>query len=808
MSESTDWKIVYNEYEPDHQHLREALCTLGNGYFASRGAFSSAPVSHHFEDNPHYPATYLAGAFNSLKSKISGEVIENESIVNWPNWMYLTFEQDDGLLFSMDDVEIEEFKQSLDLKLGQLEVALSFQDKLGRKSRLRSCRVISMEDPHLGAIEWELTPLNWSGTIEIISALEGNVLNRGVPRYSDLNSHHVDVIEQGRFGEDCLYMYSRTNHSGKSVCQAIRTRVFYGNQPYTISRKVEEEENYIANRIRLEVSEHQSVTVSKSVAVYSSRDNGIGNLVEDATRKVSQAPEIAEIFERHHMAWRSLWTHSDIRVRSQNNVQVLLRLHIFHLLQVASPNTIDMDVSVPSRGLHGEAYRGNIMWDELFIFPVINYIQPSITRNMLKYRFHRLDEARRLAAQQGYRGAMFPWQSGSNGEENAQEIHLNPQSGRWIEDHTDLQRHVNAAIAFNIWRYYQISNDHIFLEEYGAEMMLSITLFWSSKATYDEKKQRYVIERVVGPDEFHTSYPGSDEPGLNNNAYTNILVAWVMQQSIQMYELLPGHLRNRLSDKLGIRKKDLDKWKAMSEGIFVPMINKDIIEQYEGYDQLEEFDWEGYRKKYKDLQRLDRILEKEDDTPNRYKASKQADVLMLFYLFTSEELEQIMGKLGYSFSGKMIEKNINYYEQRTSHGSTLSRMVYSWVTTRANREKSWDFFKEALKSDFEDIQGGTTSEGIHLGAMAGTVDIVQRAYTGVYVDDDILWLNPTLPDEMEEIHLGIRFRGQCLSLKINKDQLQVVLADGWGDQIRVGISSEGKAHVLKPGKTLLLDCSK
>jgi trehalose/maltose hydrolase-like predicted phosphorylase len=806
MSEEQEWKVVYDQYDAEHQHLREALCTLGNGYFASRGAFNCATVSHSFADNPHYPGTYVGGAFNKLKSGVAGEMIENESIVNWPNWLYLTFEHEDGMRFHIDEVEVLSFKQVLDLKLGQLQTELEFRDQLGRESRLKTCRIVSMADPHLGAFEWKLTPRNWSGTIDIISGLEGNVLNRGVPRYSDLNSKHVEIQDKGQYGEDTLYMLSHTNYSNIHLAQAVRTLVYAGDEPYTLERDTEEGESDIVHRLQLDVREKKPVTVNKTMAIFSSQDNGLGNLVEDATRKVTHAPIISEVFSKHQLAWKSLWQHSDIQVRAENHVQVLLRLHIFHLLQVASPNSIDMDVSVPSRGLHGEAYRGNIMWDELFIFPVVNYFHPSITRNMLKYRYHRIEEARRAAALHGYRGAMFPWQSGSDGQENAQEIHLNPESGRWIEDNTHLQRHVNAAIAFNIWRYYAISNDHIFLEEYGAEMLYSIILFWSSIAEYNTQLQRYEIRNVVGPDEFHTAYPDADDPGLHNNAYTNILVAWLMHQSLQLFEKLPSHLRNALQDKLNISHNDLQKWQAMSEKMHVPFIEENIIEQFDGYQDLKELDWEGYREKYGKISRLDRILEKEGKDPNAYKASKQADVLMLFYLLTSEELEDTFNRLGYPYQASLIEKNINYYEKRTSHGSTLSRLVYSWVTTRANRKKSWQYFHEALVSDFEDIQGGTTPEGIHLGAMAGTVDMVQRAYTGVFVQDDVLWLNPSLPKEIDSLKLSLRFRGQCLLMQIVKKQILVKNLDGWGDPVQIGFYKEGKAKKLKPGKELRFDC--
>ena len=175
-----------------------------------------------------------------------------------------------------------------------------------------------------------------------------------------------------------------------------------------------------------------------------------------------------------------------------------------------SPHTIEFDIGVPARGWHGEAYRGHIFWDELFIFPFLTLRLPMLTRALLRYRYRRLPEARRAAQAAGYAGAMYPWQSGSNGREETQTLHLNPHSGRWIPDHTHRQRHINVAIAYNIWQYYQITDDHEFLYFYGAEMLLEIARFWASIATYNSSLDRYEITGVMGPDEYHTAYPGAD----------------------------------------------------------------------------------------------------------------------------------------------------------------------------------------------------------------------------------------------------------------------------------------------------------
>jgi alpha,alpha-trehalase len=460
-------------------------------------------------------------------------------------------------------------------------------------------------------------------------------------------------------------------------------------------------------------------------------------------------------------------------------------------------------VGVPAGGGHGEAYRGHIFWDEIFVFPLLNLRLHEITRALLRYRYRRLDEAREHARKSGFRGALFPWQSGSSGREESQKIHLNPRSGRWIPDNTHLQYHVNAAIAFNIYHYYQVTGDLEFLSFFGADMLLEIARFWGSLAHYNPDLSRYEILGVVGPDEYHTGYPGTEEPGLNNNAYTNLMAVWVLTRTLELLDLLPEDRRLELSEKLTLGKEELAQWRDISRKMFVPFHDDGIISQFQGYEDLEEFDWEGYRQKYGDIQRLDRILESEDDTPNRYKLSKQADVLMLFYLFSSEELRDLFAQLDYPFVYETIPKNIEYYLQRTSHGSTLSWVVHSWVQVRSNRAGSWKLFCEALKSDVADIQGGTTPEGIHLGAMAGVLDLMQRAYTGIETRGQVLWFNPHLPDEFARLHLHIRYRFHSLDVELTPEKLKIQALPSPAGPIRVGV--KGEVFQLKMGETKVVD---
>ncbi|WP_029033599.1 glycoside hydrolase family 65 protein [Salinimicrobium terrae] len=791
-----DWIIKYSDYSPDKELLREALCTVGNGYFATRAASEGAMAGEN-----HYPGTYLAGGYNRLETTIAGRVIENEDLVNWPDWTLIRFKIENGDWFDIDAVEIIEFEQSLNLKEGLLERMIKFRDKEDRETLLNSRRLVSMSEKHLAAIEWKIRPLNWKGRMAIHTALNAHVSNMGVPRYRALNGRHLIPLDRGSFEEDGLYLKVKSSQSEIVMSQACRTCINFELYEPSVERFDIKEENYVAQELIFDARENKVITVEKLVALYTSRDMAIANPLTEAKKLVKRNSSFEEIFKFHKMAWEEYWEQCDILLKAEGDLhQVLLRLHIFHLFQTYGLKTIDLDVGMPARGWHGEAYRGHIFWDELFIFPFYNITIPELTRALLMYRYRRLAEARFAAANEGYKGAMFPWQSGSNGREETQIVHLNPESGNWLPDHTHLQRHVNAAIAYNVWQYFQVTGDLQFLSFYGAELLLEIAKFWNSKVTYNEEREKYEIHKVVGPDEYHTSYPGSSEPGLRNNAYTNIMAVWTLKHALLAIEKLNDRRARNLLGLLEISEEELSRWKKICRNMFIPFLKDGkIIEQFEGFDQLKELDWNKYHSKYGKTMRLDRILEKEGDDVKNYKAGKQPDVLMLFFLSSSEELKELLNLMGYNFDPKeQIPLNINYYKAITSHGSTLSKVVYSWVYARSHRDQSWQDFKEALISDFSDIQGGTTAEGIHLGAMAGTVDLIYRCYTGMEFKNDCLYFNPGLPHNVREIHFRCRYRRHWLEVRLTQDLLYFKSHGGWQNLIKIVVNDE--EIIMKKGE--------
>ena len=767
------WSLAYDAFDIGEERVRESLCALGNGYFTTRGA---APWAR--ADGARYPGTYLAGGYDRLRSQIAGRMVESEDLVNFPNWLALDLRIADGAWFDERAVTILSYRQELDLLQGMLLRTVRFEDAAGRRSTLCERRLVSMADMHLAALELTLTAENWSGPVTVRTAIDGRVVNAGAELYRRFENRHLEPVEATVVGEDGVCLLVRTRQSRLLVAEAARTEVFVDGRPAAPPRTTIEEPGFVGQELVVELAEGATLALEKVAALHSSRDKAISEPAAAACTAITRAGRFEALRAEHVLTWQHLWRRFDLHLEPASagfplNVPMLLRLNVLHLLQTVSPNSIGLDIGVPARGWTGEHYQGHIFWDELFIFPSLNYRMPEITRSLLLYRYRRLDEARAAARAAGFRGAMFPWQSASDGRETTQAYNLNPLSQRWVRDNSHLQRHVGSAIAYNVWQYFQVTRDLEFLQFYGAELILEIARFWGSIAHRNEERGRWEIHGVMGPDEFHEGYPDEPEPGLRNNAYTNVMAVWVLCRALEVLEILPPLRRDELTDRLRLTLREIEHWQELSRRMFVPFQEDGIISQFEGYDKLAELDWDGYRARYGNIQRLDLILEAEGDTPNRYKLEKQPDVLMLFYVFSAAELEELFARLGYPFQREWIPRNVAYYDARTSLGSTLSRVVHAWVLARSNRPRAMRYFADALQSDVHDIQQGTTAEGIHLGAMAGTLDLVKRVITGVEASGDVLRLNPRLPQELARFDVGLRYRGHSLELRVTPDTLRI-----------------------------------
>jgi len=797
------WNLTYYGFEPSEEKLRESLTTVGNGYFGTRGCYEGAKADEYV----HYPGTYIAGIYNELPSMVYRRKVFNNDLVNCPNWLLIELKIGEGDFINPLQKEILSYVHTLNMKEGVMKRSITFSDENGYKTIIQSERIASMQNPHLGAIKFKIIPINYSDKITISSTLDGTVINYGVPRYRELNSKHLYPIsvvkEQGG-----ISLHVRTTTSRINICMHARNNIYSKDKPVETARKVIKDMGIISEELSFQAEEGKEYTLEKLVSIYTSKDEGLTDDPEEAAKQTLQGVKSFDsLFQSHRKMWKKLWEAVDHIIEGDRFSQKVIRLHIYHLLVTASPHNAYLDTGIPARGLHGEAYRGHIFWDELFILPFYNLHFPEISKAHLMYRYRRLDAARQYAKENGYQGAMYPWQSADTGREETQRMHFNPVSGTWGPDLSRLQRHVSIAVAYNIWEYFYVTGDLEFLHQHGAEMMVEITRFWTSIARYDEKDDRYHIEGVMGPDEFHEKYPDAKKGGLKDNAYTNIMVCWLMHKTSETVEYLPQEVVERLKREIGFREEEVKKWNDIVKKMKVVIADDCIISQFDGYMKLEELYWDLYRDKYKNIQRLDRILKAEGDTPDRYKVSKQADTLMVFYLLSPGQVKNILDIMGYNHCSaqQFMENNYEYYIKRTSHGSTLSYVVHSAILKYLNthRKDMWERFFLALQSDIYDIQGGTTGEAIHTGVMGGTLDTIFKSFAGINVFKDHLQMEPFLPSHWKKLAFRILLRGEWIDFEITQNMVKAKYSERKRGKLIIKI--QDKEYMLENKKPLEIE---
>ena len=517
----------------------------------------------------------------------------------------------------------------------------------------------------------------------------------------------------------------------------------------------------------------------------------------------------AALQAEHEAAWAVLLQPFVIEFDASSQAQLILNLHVFHLLQTLTTHTAELDAGVPARGLHGEGYRGHVFWDELFVLPLLNSRLPSLARELIDYRWRRLGAARDAARAAGLKGALFPWQSGGDGTEQTPKLLFNRLSGHWMPDYSRLQRHVGLAVAYNAWQYFEATQDRGWLTGHGAEIIVDVARLFASMAEFDPAEDRFHLRGVMGPDEYHTGHPGSPGGGLDDNAYTNIMAAWVFDQAVWIMHSVQGFDMEELRARLLITAAEIEAWEHLSRRMFVPFHDDGVISQFDGYVRLRELDWKHYRRTYGLIERLDLILEAEGDSTNHYRLAKQADVLMLLYVLGEDQLIQFLARMGYTVTPAQMAATVDFYLARTAHGSTLSRVAHASVLAQRDPEKAWATFREALDADLDDTQGGTTRSGIHLGAMAGTIDVVQRSFAGLRITRDALDFAPRLPAELSRVDFRVRYRDQMLAVHLERDRLRVSAAPGDAAPVLVRVGTRrvllraGQEHefLLKDGLT-------
>ncbi|WP_461213347.1 glycoside hydrolase family 65 protein [Lacticaseibacillus sp. GG6-2] len=751
--EYASWHLdYYGQYTGVRNRGQEAMLTIGNGYYGLRGAYVEAQT-----DADNYPGFYVAGGYDQSTSDVQGRQVTNEDLVNLPNPQLLSFSVDHGKRFTIRKSDIQDVYRSLDLRTGQLHTTMLIALGTGHQLIVESLKVADFDDYHRLGIRYRLTPLNFAGTIQVYAGIDGKVQNANVARYADLNGEHLNI--EGTSGRQNGAVLAGA-FKQQDLKFAIASRLFTSDEQALAGLVTSTDESSIEQTLSFAVEPQQTITVDKLVTLYTSRETS-GNVAQEAAEGLKGA-EFATIAKHAASHYQHVYDDGDIVIQGDLTSQKLLRVNLFHL-SVAGSALADpaLDASVGARGLHGEAYRGHIFWDEVFMMPYYAQHAPKVAKGMLMYRYRRLDAAKAAAVAVGAKGAMYPWQSASTGDEQSQATHLNPLTNTWMPDRSRLQRHVSLAIAYDIWLYDHLNPDPDFMQTAGWPMLTAIAQYWLSQCQRDAKTKRYHITGVMGPDEFHERYPGADHDGLDDNAYTNLMVAWLFKLLTQ-------------ADSKGLDVADKKRFDTVRRHLTLNISKSGIIEQFAGYEKLARLDFDAFHKQYGDIARLDRLLKARGTSADSYQVAKQADALMAFYLLDEPTVRGLITDMGYQLPADYFIQNLQFYLDRTTHGSTLSRIVYAMLDAQAgHQDQAWSLYHQALLSDYYDIQGGTTAEGLHLGVMGATLDVATRVFGGINVRNDRVVVKPKLPTVWSKMQTTVHAQNVSYHFDIEPQRLTV-----------------------------------
>ena len=740
----SQWMVVQDNYSPEENLKYESLFCLTNGYLGTRGSHEEGTVRS-------IPCTYINGVFDKSETFM-------RELANMPNWLTLKLYIEKELI-GIENCEILSYTRALNMQRSCLVKSVCLRDKKGRETRVESVRFISRAHVHRMAIRLYVTPLNYSGIIEVENIIDGTVINFcDAPRFK---VKHTYLTKNEALPETGAYLEvaTRDNHlhegcgaivkalqEGKN---AVKTHVFhdFGEQAVEF--------------LDFDAAEGTTTELTKYVTIYTERE------VKREDLKATIQTELEDFlktgfeaeFNMHQKAYGSLWDEADIQIEGDEELNKAIRFNIFHLMGTASES--DSHVNIGAKLLHGEEYGGHAFWDtELFMLPFFSYTFPEKARRLETYRYHLLDAARDNAAKHGFQGAQYPWESADDGTEQCPDWTIEPDGTCYRCYVAVYEHHVTAAVAFGIANYVRITKDTEFLLHMGAEILMETARFWMSRCQYIEEKDRYEIHKVTGPDEWH-------EP-VDNNVYTNYLARWNLRYVIDLAKFLEREHPedyNALAEKINLTKTEIAAWEQAQGKIYLPKKEgTQLLEQFEGYFNLKEVLIEKYDKNDWPIRPEALKTTKTSET----QIIKQADVVMLLHL------------LGEEFDEETINLNYHYYEKRTMHGSSLSPSIYAIMGLKVgDASKAYRYLRRAAFLDLVDLQGNTR-EGIHAANAGGVWQTVVFGFAGVFTDDaGTLHINPKLPKEWKGLSFRLHCPGSWLNIHIDEAQhVDITLLNG------------------------------
>jgi len=723
------WLIREHAFDPAQQHHKETVFALGNGYLGTRGTFEE-----------RYPgdrqATLINGVFDDAP------VVYTE-LANAPDWLsfHLIIE---GERFSMERGRILTYERVLDMHRGLLRRTLRWQSPGGHTVDIEIERWASLADPHLCAIRYSVTLVDFEGsggplkrllptvelpTVELRAGFNSTVDNEGLT--------HWHLVAQGNPDVVSCHLHSRTRHTRIDLCQTAHLDVEGAED---ICYRGRDCDGHPAISASFHLSPAQKISATKLVVTYTSRDTDTP--LTDALNKLkaSAARGYQRLKADHMAAWRENWEASDVLIEGDDEAQRAIRFNLFQALS-AAPRQDDR-ISIPAKTLSGFGYRGHVFWDtEIFIVPFLTFTQPDLARNLLMYRYHTLPGARRKAASSGYEGAMYAWESAATGDET---------TPRWVPLADgellriwcgDIELHITTDVAYAAWSYWQTTGDDDWMRRHGAEILLDTAVFWASRVEENAELGCYEVRDIIGPDEYHEH--------VDNNAFTNRMIQWHLETAQEVLAWLRREDPARaaeLEHQLDLTPPRLSRWADIAGHMLVLHDPESgLFEQFEGFFDLENVNLADYEPRTRSMQSILSV-----EGANQRQVLKQPDVLALLYMLPDD------------YDRQTLRTNWDYYAPRTDHtyGSSLGPSIHAILACELDMpEVAYEHFMRAALVDLDDVRGNTV-DGIHAASAGGVWQAVVFGFGGVHVTQEVPVATPRLPAGWQRLKFRLQHRGE------------------------------------------------
>lgn len=753
-----NWTVSERSFEPGKITTNGNKYMTGNGYMGFRGILEEF-------GKEQLTAVTLAGVYDRSGDKW-------REPVNAPNGLY-TVISCDGEVLSVLETEPLAHVQSLDLRsaLHRRETLFNIRD--GGRLTLTAERFVSMDQLHVMAGKWTVHS-TVDCRIEIKTGIDGEVW--------DINGPHL-FEQRNQLQEEVLLTTAVTGELQLPVAVAELAEFAFPEQVV--------DEAAALRAVSFDIKAGETYEWCKYVAVFTGLD-GEGDPAVQAVQTVRTAAEMgyAELLQAHRRKWEERWSRSDVVIEGDDEAQFALRYSIYQLLIIAP--TLSEKVSIPARGLSGQVYKGAVFWDtEMFMLPFFLHSDPGIARNLMMYRIHTLDGARRKATEYGYLGAFYAWESQDSGDDACTLFNVNDVfTGRPMRTYfRDKQVHISADVVHGIWQYIQFTGDDSMLVDGGAEVIWECARFFYSYAYYNPVKERYEILDVTGPDEYHER--------VNNNAFTNALVQETLEIALRTASLLKDKYP-AVYAKLAEQFADgpfLAEFTAMLEQFYVPQPDPDtlVIEQFDRYLKLEEVALADLKS---------RVINKNEywgggnGLATTTRILKQADVVLMLNLFKGK------------FSKEVKQANWEFYEPRTEHGSSLSPCIYALVAADiGSPDWGYPYFMRTatvdLTGESKQYVGDLYIGGTHPAANGGAWMAAVLGFAGLQFDGLTAVLNPALPKAWRSVELPVVLRGGSFRLQISREEITVTAAPD--NSIAVAFTGfGGEPELCHPGMQLRL----